>query len=152
MVMTSLSIGEKFELIAIPVAVGLAVILLPRSGLTSELGEIIAGEALLLLLQGFFRDLWLLRQSRRSPSSNAPRSVRCMCVESTVGMTGVIAGIALVGFGLSKPIHLSATAIVSAISSILVVGFLLKDFVFEWSPWKIYREKDHSQVIFRWRK
>jgi hypothetical protein len=34
----------------------------------------------------------------------------------------------------------------------MTCGFLLKDLVFEWSPWKIYREKDHAQVIFRWRK
>ncbi|HEY4247565.1 MAG TPA: hypothetical protein VGM64_11950 [Lacunisphaera sp.] len=147
-----LSIGEKFELIAIPVVVVSTAILIPQSGTTFEIGELITGGALLLLLQGFFRDLWLLRQSRRSPSSTPTRSARCMCVESTVGLTGVIAGIALVGFGLTRPIHLSVIALVFAIASILVVGFLLKDFVFEWSPWKIHREKDHSQVIFRWRK
>ena len=150
--MTRLCIGEKFELIAIPAAVVLAAILVPQTGATIELGELIAGAALLLLLQGFVRDLWLLRQARRSPASTPVRSARCMCVESTVGLTGVIAGIALVGFGLTTPIHLTPLGFLLSIVSILGAGYLLKDFVFEWSPWKIYREKDHSQVIFRWRK
>ncbi|MEO6992193.1 MAG: hypothetical protein ABI273_01070, partial [Lacunisphaera sp.] len=137
--MTPLSIAEKVELSAIPLALVLALFLVPPSGATIELGELIAGAALLLLLQGFFRDLWLLRQARRSPALTPARSARCMCVESTVGLTGVIAGIALLGFGLTKRIHLTPIGLPLGIASILVVGFLLKDFVFEWSPWKIYR-------------
>ena len=32
----------------------------------------------------------------------------------------------------------------------LLAGYLLKDLVFSWSPWKIYREKNHAQLIVRW--
>ena len=33
-----------------------------------------------------------------------------------------------------------------------VSGFLLKDLVFEWFPWKLYRAKDHAHLRFTWRK
>ena len=40
----------------------------------------------------------------------------------------------------------------SAVGAVLVTGFLLKDFVFEWSPWKIYRAKNHATLHFRWKR
>ncbi len=107
---------------------------------------------MLILIQGLFRDLWLLRQTRRQVTSPPSREARCMCVESALGMTGVVAGIGLVGLGFDRPIFMSAAELSAAVAATMITGFLLKDFVFGWSPWKIYREKDHAQVIFRWRK
>lgn len=150
--MADLSRAEKIELGAIPVVVGAVAWLAPRAGVTLELGELIAGTALLVLLQGFLRDLWLLRQARRKKPVTPARGARCMCVESAMGLTGVVAGIGLAGFGLVRPVYLSATSLTVGIGVAMILGFLLKDFVFEWSPWKIYREKDHAQVIFRWGK
>ena len=75
-----------------------------------------------------------------------------MCVESALGMTGVVAGIGLVGFELTAPVSVSTAGLAAGVGAAMAAGFLIKDFVFEWSPWKIYREKDHAQVIFRWRK
>jgi hypothetical protein len=150
--MPHLSTGEKVELAGIPVVTGLVAWLAPRPGANLELGELIAGAALLVLLQGFCRDLWLLRQSRLNKTTAAPRAAQCMCVESAMGLTGVVAGIGLVGFGLGHPLFVSTRALVVAVAGVMLAGFLLRDFVFEWSPWKIYREKDHAQVIFRWGK
>jgi hypothetical protein len=150
--MPLLSPAEKFELCAIPVAIGLAAWFAPRPDFKLELGELTAGAALLILLQGFIRDLWLLREARRNQSATGARAARCMCVESTVGLTGVVAGIALVGLGLTHPITLNRASAGAVVAVVLIAGFLLKDFVFEWSPWKIYREKNHAQVIFRWGK
>jgi hypothetical protein len=147
--MSRLTLAEKFELGLIPVATALAGWLAPRPGLRLELGELIACGALLLLLQGFCRDLWLLREARRNKSTSPARSARCMCVESATGLTGVVAGIALTGFGLGRPVFVSPVGLAAGAGAVLVTGFLLKDFVFEWSPWKIYREKDHAQVIWR---
>ena len=149
--MPSLSTAGKFELGAIPVVTALVGWLGPRPGTMLELGELVAGSALLILLQGFCRDLWLLREARRRKSTAAPRAARCMCVESALGLTGIVAGIGLVGFGLARPVFMSATGLAAGVGTVMVAGFLLRDFVFEWSPWKIYREKDHAQVIFRWR-
>ena len=75
-----------------------------------------------------------------------------MCVESALGLTGIVAGIGLVGLGFTGTIFLGPGGLALAVGAAIGAGFLLKDFVFEWSPWKIYREKDHAQVIFRWRK
>ena len=150
--MPTLNPAEKFELACIPVVTGLVAWLTPRAGVTLEVGELLAGSALLILIQGFFRDLWLLRQARRQPAATPAREARCMCVESALGITGVVAGIGLVGLGFTRPVSLSVTGLAVRVGAAMVAGYLLKDFVFEWSPWKIYREKDHAQVIFRWRK
>ena len=144
--------AEKFELTAIPVVTAAVAWLAPRPGATLEAGELIAGAALLILVQGFFRDLWLLRQARRQSAAAPAREARCMCVESALGMTGIVAGIGLVGLGFTRSIVLNPLVLAAAVFAAMAVGFLLKDFVFEWAPWKIYREKDHAQVIFRWRK
>ncbi len=146
-----LSPAEKFELAAIPVVTVGVAWLTPRAGVTVEVGELIAGAALLILVQGFFRDLWLVRQAKRQSPAPA-REARCMCVESALGLTGIVAGIGLVGLGFTRSVFLSMPVLATAVFAAMSAGFLLKDFVFEWSPWKIYREKDHAQVIFRWRK
>ncbi len=146
-----LSIAEKFELGAIPVATVLVTGLTPSSGVRLEIGELLAGGALLILLQGFCRDLWLLRQSRRQ-SAASTREVSCMCVESVLGLTGVAVGIGLVGLGIARLVFLSPLVLAIGVGSTMLAGYLLKDFVFSWSPWRIYREKDHAQVNFRWRK
>jgi hypothetical protein len=117
-----------------------------------EPGELVAGGALLILLQGFCRDLWLLHAACRRKTTAPPRAVRCMCVESALGLTGIVAGVGLVGFGLTRPVFVSTAGLAAGIGTVMVAGFLLRDFVFEWSPWKIYREKNHAQVIFRWNK
>ena len=146
-----LSTAEKFELSAIPVATALAVWLTPPPGVRLEIGEMLAGGALLILLQGFCRDLWLLRQSRRQ-SAASTREVSCMCVESALGLTAMAAGIGLVGFGIARLVFLSPLALAIGTGLTLLAGYLLKDLVFSWSPWKIYREKNHARVIFHWGK
>lgn len=148
--MSGPSLPEKIELGAMPVCLALGGWLTPGGGITLEIGETIAAGALLLLIQGFFRDLYLLWESKRAQP--APMSARCFCVESAVGLTGVIAGIALTATGFNRSVHLEATSVMILIGVVLLIGFLLKDFVFEWSPWKIFREKNHAQVIFRWKK
>ncbi len=149
--MKELSTPEKIELAAIPATGAVILGLAPRTGFRAGLGELVAAAALLLLLQGFFRDLWLLRAARRRTSAEPPRRARCLCVESALGLTGVVAGIGLTGFGLPGVVAFTAPGLALAVVLTTSAGFLLKDFVFEWSPWKLYREKNHAQVIFRWK-
>jgi len=149
--MPSLSGAERLELAAIPAVTAAVAWLAPRPAASFELGTLVAGGALLLLVQGLFRDLWLLRQARHRPAAPA-REARCLCVESVLGLTGVVAGIGLTGLGLTRPVHPGVATLTAAVSGTMAAGFLLKDFVFAWAPWRIYREKDHAQVIFRWRR
>lgn len=141
---------EIFELGAIPVAIAWVAWLTPSPGMRLEIGELLAAGALSILLQGFGRDLWLLRQARRQPEAAATREVSCMCVESAIGLAGVVAGIGLVGFDIGMMVFLSPTVLAASTGLTLLAGYLLKDFVFGWSPWKIYREKNHAQLIVRW--
>ena len=150
--MISLSFAEKVELGSIPIITATAGLLSPMTGLKLEVSDLVAGAALLILLQGFVRDLWLLRQARQSKPASSGRTARCMCIESALGLTVVIAGIGLVALGFTRPVYLSTTSLTIGVAVAMLAGFALKDFVFEWSPWRIYREKDHAQVIFRRRK
>lgn len=34
---------------------------------------------------------------------------------------------------------------------IMGLGFVIKDYVLEWSPWRIRRDKDHMNIVFTWR-
>jgi hypothetical protein len=150
--MPRLSPAEIIELGSIPLVTGLAAWLAPRPGLALEIGEWLAGGALLLLGQGLVRDLWLLREARQAKPVPAPVHASCLCVESALGLTSVLAGIGLVGFGRGSLVRLSPDLLAGGVAVIMVAGFLLKDFVVTWSPWGIRREKDHAQVIFRWRR
>ncbi|MES1167664.1 MAG: hypothetical protein ABUL61_00705, partial [Oleiharenicola lentus] len=111
----------------------------------------ITAASLLLLLQGFCRDLWLWRAARRNPSPEPPRHAACMCVESTIGFTGIIAAAGLTAFQFGPSYPVTQPWLMLGVAAVLVAGFLLKDFVFTWSPWRIYREKDHATLHFRWK-
>jgi hypothetical protein len=150
--MSALTLVEKVELGALPVCMALGGWLTPGSGLTLDVGETVAAGALLLLIQGFFRDLYLLWESKQAKPDAPAISARCLCVESAIGLTGVIAGVGLTAIRISRSVHLEATSVMLSVGAVLMIGFLLKDFVFEWAPWKIFREKNHAQVIFRWKK
>lgn len=148
--MPRLSVAEKIELAAIPagaLSLGLAV---PADGLRAETGTVVAAAALVLLLQGFLRDLWLLRRARKTKIPT--KEARCLCVESAIGLCGVLAGVGLVGLGLAGNLAISRIGVVATTAAILAAGFVLKDFVVSWSPWRIYREKNHGQLIVRWGK
>ena len=117
-----------------------------------RLGGIITCASLLLLLQGFCRDLWLWRAARRNPTPDAPRYAACMCVESTLGLTGILAAAGLTAFRFGPVYAITQPWLTLGVTAVLVTGFLLKDFVFQWSPWRIYREKHHATLHFKWRR
>ncbi|HEY4300908.1 MAG TPA: hypothetical protein VGM73_08550 [Candidatus Didemnitutus sp.] len=145
-----LSPAEKVELAAIPCAAIGAGLAVPAAGFPVEVGILVSGGALVLLVQGGMRDVWLLLRARRRKTPPA-RIAACMCVESAVGLTVLLAGVALVGFGLTNPVVLRPVPVALGAGGVLAIGFALKDFVFEWSPWRIRREKNHAQIVVRFR-
>jgi len=103
---------------------------------------------IVLLMQSLLRDLWLLGSSKK-PQQEA-RQVSCICFESAVGGVLVIAGalILLSGFGgsvLIQPIMWPAATFI-----VLVFGYLCKDLVIGWRPWRIERDLNHINAIFKW--
>jgi hypothetical protein len=143
---------EKIELLAIPLAIGASWLLPLPAGFSLRIGSLLTAASLLLLLQGFCRDIWLWLAVRQATAKPAPRYAECMCVESAIGMTGVVVAIGLSGFSAAPEIVVRQPWFTAAVGAVLVAGFLLKDFVFEWNPWRIYREKDHATLHFRWKR
>jgi hypothetical protein len=127
-------------------------ILLPGA---PSMGNLLLLMSSLLLLQGLVRDLSLLAIAKRSPQSAAPerelRAARCMCMESTVGITGILLGIGILGFGINQPIRMADWEWGVLVMLIMSVGFAIKDLVIETAPWRIVRDKDHMNIVFKWK-
>ena len=107
--------------------------------------------ATLGLLQGLVRDLCLLVKAKGA-ARDVPRKARCMCVESTVGVIGIMAGIVLLGAGIDRTFLVGRWSWGLAVLGVLGVGFALKDYVFEWHPFRLRREKDHLNIVFSWKR
>lgn len=149
--MPRLTTLEKVELSAIPIATALAWFAPLDPAFKLKVGGLVTAASLLLLFQGFCRDVWLWLAARRATGKPAPHSAQCMCVESALGLTGIVASAGLTAVRFGPDIVVTPPGLTTAVCAVLVAGFLLKDFVFEWSPWRIYREKNHATLHFRWR-
>ena len=74
-----------------------------------------------------------------------------MCVESTIGVTGVVTGLAVLGSALDATLALGPEARGAIAVVVLAIGFAIKDLVFELRPFRIRRDKDHLNIVFRWK-
>ena len=149
--MSDMTVAEKVELALIPL-VGVAIWNYPGPlpGIVG-VGSLLLTASVLLLVQGLVRDLWLLLKRRRQSRAGARREALCMCVESTVGVTGVVAGLILAGTAVDATLHVSQSRWGILASMVLAIGFAIKDFVFEWRPFRIRRDKDHVNLVFSWK-
>ncbi len=145
--------AEKIELGSIPIAGAAIWLLAPVLTDRLGIGRVFVFAAGLLLLQGLVRDVCLLAVARRQASApTARREARCMCVESALGVTGLVAGTILLGAGFGAQFPMTRTGWCLGGILVLGLGFLLKDLVFEWNPWRIRREKDHLNIVFTWKR
>jgi hypothetical protein len=115
------------------------------------LWQIVLGLSGLLLAQSLVRDVAILLRQRRSESNQPRREAQCFCLESTVGATGVVAGAVLTGLGSSTRIAFSGWVFSLCTLGILALGFFIKDLVIFWNPLGVRREKDHLNLIVRWK-
>jgi hypothetical protein len=113
--------------------------------------QIVLGASALLLAQSLVRDVAILFRSRRSAANEPRKEAQCFCLESTVGATGVVVGAALAGLGGSTPVAISRWDFFLAGAGTMVLGFLIKDLVISWKPFGLRREKDHLNLIVRWK-
>jgi hypothetical protein len=144
--------AEKVELGLIVLAVsGLSAgaVYLPDS---LELGSFFAIAVLALLGQGLLRDLWLFAKQRKTGSGAHQEEARCMCMESTVGLGGVLIGVLLTAFAVPFGIRMAEWAWPLIGGLVWGTGFAIKDVVIEWGPWKVRRVKDHGSILVRWRQ
>jgi len=140
----------KIELALIPVAVtvvGFSTKWLPQRLST---GELLVTACLAWLMQGGLRDLWFIYLRKSQPATNPPRRLACMCLESSVGLTGVVIGVLLAISGTGGSVALDPARWVLLAAVVLVVGFLAKDLVISWRPLGVRRDPDHHSIVFTW--
>lgn len=144
--------AEKVEAALIPVigiASWFAAGWLPT---TISVGALLLGASVLLLGQGLVRDLWLLSQRKQGSQEGARQQALCMCVESTVGATGVVAGLVVLGSTMDSTLSTSPVVASIVVTGVLVMGFAIKDLVLEFRPFRIRRETDHLNIVFSWKR
>jgi hypothetical protein len=116
-----------------------------------SIGNLLLGASALLLLQSLVRDLWLLAEAKRTVQPGPRRKARCLCIESTVGATGVFAGLALLGSGIDRTLLISDWPSGLLVMLVLGTGFMIKDYVIEWGPLRVRRDRDHVNIVFSWK-
>lgn len=147
--MTATDRGEPLLIALATGGVFLAAPWLPPS---LSIGRIILIAAAALLFQSLLRDLWILARARRSGAgSGKQRKARCMCIESTVGMIGVVVGGLLIFSGLGAAMPMPAWAWAVGAATVLTSGYLVKDWVLTWKPWGLVRDPDHLNIIVTWK-
>lgn len=140
---------EEIELALIPL-LGLS-LWLSAAALPNQIsiGPLLLGMAAFLLLQSLIRDLWLLA-NQRGKQPDLQRKIRCMCAESTVGITGIIMGIVLLGAGIHFSVPMPNWCWSILVMAIMSIGFVMKDYVIEWNPFRLYKDLDHINILFTW--
>ena len=142
---------EKVELALIPVFGAGLWLMAPELPKKLGVGDLLLGTSVLLLLQSLIRDLWLLTREKRAAQLSPRRKARCMCVESTVGATGVIVAIVLLGSGIDRSVVMNDWMWSPLAMVILGIGFVIKDYVLEWGPLRVRRDRDHVNIVFTWK-
>ena len=115
-------------------------------------GKLLLWTSALLLLQSLIRDLWLLARQKHNVKPGPPKKERCICVESTVGATGIVAGTIILGSGIDRLVTMNGLSWGLLVMLALSTGFFIKDFVVEWGPVRFRREKNHMNIVFTWKR
>jgi hypothetical protein len=143
--------AEKIELALIPVFGAGLWLMAPDLPDQLGVGNLLLGTSALLLLQSLIRDLWLLVREKRAARPSPHRKARCMCVESTVGATGVIVGIVLLGSGIDRSVVINDWMWAPLVMVMMGTGFVIKDYVLQWGPLRVRRDRDHVNIVFTWK-
>ena len=141
---------EHVELGMIAASVGLVGVFSPWLPARLKFGQALTLACLTWLLQGGVRDAWILYQLKRRPSTAPKRRLACMCLESSAGLTGLMAGIGLSLFNLGGDLRFTTTRWVLLAGAVFALGFLLKDYVISWRPLGLRRDPDHLSIVFTW--
>jgi hypothetical protein len=141
----ALSGAEKVELTALALAAAAGGALsFPRR---VALADLLLDGAAFLLLQGLIRDLWRIRRERAPGSSVAGAPVRCVCVESTVGVGAFVSGSFLLFAWTPIVFEVSRVAWPVAIAALGAFGFLTKDLVLDWRARRLMRGPNHREQV-----
>ncbi|ODU51220.1 MAG: hypothetical protein ABS98_07290 [Lysobacteraceae bacterium SCN 69-48] len=143
--------AERLELALIPLAAAAAWGVAARLPDAPGLGDLLLAGAVLLLLQGLLRDLWLLWRRRALAAAAQPRRMPCLCLESALGTTGVLAGLVFLGSGLAWRMAMPDWGWSLLVAVVLALGFAIKDLVIALRPLRLVRDADHLNIAVGWR-
>ena len=150
--MPGMTTAERVELALIPIAGVVIWLIGGRLPAVIGTGSLLLASSVLLLSQGLIRDLWLLYRRNQALRVEPRQHALCMCVESTVGVVGVVAGLIILGSAVDATVTMSPWRWIGLVIVVLAVGFAIKDFVFEWRPFRLRRDKDHVNLVFSWKR
>lgn len=142
--------AEKIELALIPLLGMCSWLIASEFPMHMNIGQLLLAISAFLLLQSLIRDLWLLA-NQRGKQPDLQRKIRCMCAESTIGLTGIIMGIVLLGSGIDFSLPMSNLSWSILVMAIMSLGFIMKDYVIEWNPFRVYKDLNHINIIFTWK-
>jgi len=119
------------------------------SGLAPErlsVGGIIIFSAGVMFIQSLIRDLWI----KFGVKNDIPQDDvgRCMCLESTLGTVVLALGIFFSIFGASIMVNLQPVFWPILVFLVLTFDFLIKDFIVEWTKFRIRRVPNHATIRF----
>lgn len=143
--------AEWIEVLAIGIVAAIGWLAWPHFPSPMPVWQIVLGASALLLVQSLVRDIAILFRRQNSASNEPRKEAQCFCLESTVGATGIVAGAVLAGLMSSKQIAIGRFEFFLAVTATMTFGFLIKDLVISWKPPGLRREKDHLNLIVRWK-
>ena len=114
-----------------------------------SLGQVIIALSLLFLVQTLLRDIWLYYRMHKATNAGDMSEIRGFCVETTVGVSVLILGFAVLFFSQSQALEISFTLWWILAMFTMGLCFWLRDYVFSWRPWRIYKDPDHSNLLFK---
>ena len=88
---------------------------------------------------------------RSTEQKNETLPVQLICLESSIGLVGVILGSVLLFSPINTIIQLPERAWSLIMSFVLLLGFLIKDYVIGLNPWRIEKDKDHLNIVVGWK-
>ena len=108
--------------------------------------------AALLLLQSLIRDLAILWSRRKASEETAAqaREAACFCAESTIGIIGIVVGSILLLSRIGGSIMMTNLAWAFCALVILSIGYLLKGYIIQWKPLKIFKDPNHLDIVVKW--
>lgn len=145
--------ADKIELMAVATATLATLALSPALPRTLAMGEVALTASALLLAQGLVRDLFI--KFGRRPAGEActvgngvASQSNCMCMESSLGMVGIIAGVVLLLTVVPRNVHLHWSFWPALVAGVGLAGFFMKSIVIDWKSRRLRRVADHRQVKF----
>lgn len=143
--------AEWIEVLAIGIIAPAGWLAWPYFSPVTPLWQLALSLSALLLAHSLVRDVAILLRSRRRASTEVRQEAHCFCLESTIGATGVVAGAILAALGLRTQVVIGRWEFIFAVAGTMVLAFIIKDLVISWNPLGLRREKDHLNLIVRWK-